>query len=111
MQSFVIIHLLIQNLCLVPALAYLAKDIKLIGVQLRAAKLMQGIGNLEYDERLTRLEKRKVRIDLIEAYKIINGNYNINSDLFDHDDNGLRGLEKKLFKRRFRLDVRKCFMQ
>ena len=43
----------------------MTKDIKLIeGAQLRATKLVQGIGNLQYDERLkylglTRLEKKK----------------------------------------------------
>jgi len=38
----------------------------------------------------------------------MNGTYNINRNLFfDIDDNGLRGHDKKLFKRRFRLDVRK----
>ena len=62
--------------------------IKLIeGVQRRTTKLVQGIGNLKYDERLkilglTRLENRRVRSDLIETYKIINNNYDINSDLF-----------------------------
>ena len=38
----------------------------------------------------------------------MNSTYNINRDLvFDIDDNGLRGHYKKLFKSRFRLDVRK----
>jgi len=33
-----------------------------------------------------------VRSDLIEAYRIVNGNYSINRDLFfDIDDMGLRG--------------------
>jgi len=49
-----------------------------------------------------------LRSDLIETYKILNGNYSINRELiFDIDDMGLRGHDSKLFKRRFRLDVRK----
>jgi len=46
--------------------------------------------------------------DLIETYKILYGNYSINRELFfDINDMGLRGRDSKLFKRRFRLDVRK----
>jgi len=57
---------------------------------------------------LTRLDKRKIRSDLIERFKILYGFYNINRDLFlDLDDSGRRGYEKKLFKQRFRLDTRK----
>jgi len=38
----------------------------------------------------------------------MNGKYDINSDLFlKIDVDSLRGHDKKLFKRRFRLDVRK----
>ena len=49
-----------------------------------------------------------MRSDLIEAYRIVNGNYSINRDLFfDIDDMGLRGHDSLLFKRRFRLDVRR----
>ena len=51
---------------------------------------------------------RRLRSGLTETYKIVKGNYSINRDLFlDIDDMGLRGHESKLFKRRFRLDVRK----
>jgi len=93
---------------------HLAKDIKLIeGVQRRATKLVHGIENWKYDDRLkflglTRLDKRRIRSDLVETFKILNGYYNINKGLFfDLDDGGCRGHEKKLFKRRFRLDTRK----
>jgi len=45
--------------------------------------------------------------DLVETYKILNGFYNINKDLFfDLDDGGHRSHEKKLFKRRFCFDTR-----
>jgi len=93
---------------------YLVKDIKLIeGVQRRATKLVQGIENWKYDERLkylglTRLEKRRIRSDLIECFKITNGMYNIDRELFfTMDDGGRRGHDQKLFKRRFRLDINK----
>jgi len=65
----------------------LAKDIKLIeGVQ-RRVKLVHDIENWKYDDRLkflrlTRLDKRRIRSDLVETFKILNGFYNINKDLF-----------------------------
>jgi len=60
--------------------------IKLVeGVQRRATKLVQGMEGLHYDDRLKclnlmRLETRRVRSDLIETFKIVNGKYSINSD-------------------------------
>jgi len=42
--------------------------------------------------------------DLIETFKIMNGPYNINRDLFFQlDEGGRRGHGQKLFKRRFRV--------
>ena len=76
-------------------------------------KLVHGIENWKYDDRLkflglTRLDKRSIRSDLVETFKILNGFYNINKGLFfDLDDGGRRSHEKKLFKGRFRLDTRK----
>ena len=56
----------------------------------------------------TRLDKRRIRSDLVETFKILIGFYNINKDLFfDLNDGGCRGHEKKLFKIRLRLDTRK----
>ena len=93
---------------------HLAKDIKLIeDVQRRATKLVHGIENWKYDDRLkflglTRLDKRRIRSDLVETFKILNGYYNISKGLFfDLDDGGRRGHKEKLFKRRFCLDTRK----
>jgi len=92
----------------------LVKDSKLIeGVQRRATKLVQGIEHWKYENRLAylrlpRLDMRRVRCDLIDIFKIMNGIYDVHSELFFHlDEGGRRGHEKKLFKKRFRLDVRK----
>ena len=58
---------------------------------------------------LTSLENRRIRSDLIETYKIINGYYNIDASLFfQFDEGGRRGHSKQLDKRRSRLDTRKC---
>ena len=55
-----------------------------------------------------RLETRRVRSDLIETFKIVNGKYSINSEsFFEYDEGGRRGHSKKLFKKRTRLDVKK----
>ena len=68
--------------------SYLVKDIKLIeSVQRRATKLVQGIQHLNYDDRLNylglmRLEKRRVRSDLIETSKFMKGTYDVEKDIF-----------------------------
>jgi len=84
---------------------HLAKDIKLIeGVQRRATKLVHGIYNWKYDDRLkflglTRLDKRRIRSDLVETFKILNGYYNINKGLFfDLDDGGRIGVMKRNYR-------------
>jgi len=63
------------------------KDIKLVeGVQRRATKLVWGMENLHYEERLKKLGlmrlDRRVRSDLLETFKIINGYYNLTYDTF-----------------------------
>jgi len=46
--------------------------------------------------------------DVIETYKIMTGVCNVPREIFFVCDNsGLRGHEHKLFKKRFRLDIRK----
>jgi len=73
---------------------HLAKDIKLIeGVQRTARKLVHGIENWKYNDRLkflglTRLDKRRIRSDLVEKFKILNGFYNVNKGLFFDLDDG-----------------------
>jgi len=46
-----------------------------------------------------RLDKRKDRSDLIETFKILNGNYRVDKDLFFvPDDGGRQRHSRKLFK-------------
>jgi len=49
-----------------------------------------------------------MRSDLIETFKVVNRKYDINPELFFQLDEGdRRGHDQKLFKKRFRLNVRK----
>ena len=72
------------------------KDIKLIeGVQRRSTKLVDSVKDLHCDERLNilglmRLDKRRDRSDLIKTFKILNGNYKVDKDLFFVPDDGGR---------------------
>ena len=51
---------------------------------------------------------RRVRCDLIDSFKIISSICDVHSEFFFHlDEDGRRGHENKLFKKIFRLDVRK----
>lgn len=99
---------------------HLKKDIKLIeNVQRRATKQVTGLRELSYEDRLRRLNiptlaYRRLRGDMIEAYKVSTGYYDERvSDLLayqrDHivNDRATRGHSQKLFKRRARLDIRK----
>ena len=57
------------------------------GVQRRATKVVAGIQDFNYNDRLKmlglqRLEKRRMRSDLIETFKIVNRKYYINPELF-----------------------------
>src|SRR6218665_900382 len=81
--------------------------IELEKVQRRATKMIQGYKDLSYEERLircglTKLEKRRSRGDLIEAYKIITGKESIQWERFFELalSKGTRGLRYKLFKKR-----------
>jgi len=72
--------------------------------------------NLPYEERLIELrlwslKERRVRTDLIEVYKMVNGNSGMSFDrFFEYDTNGrTRGHSKKLRKKRSNTDLRKYF--
>jgi len=87
-------------------------------VQRRATKLVKGMKHKSYEERLkllgiTSLEKRRVRDDLIQVFRIVKGFHLVNiDDFFELDDGGghaLRGHKWKLKVKRNRLQLRKGF--
>ena len=93
---------------------YLINHIKLLErVHRRSTKLVQLIEKWQYDERLqylglTQLDTRRVRSDLVETFKIMNGIYDVSREsLFELDVGDRRGHDQKLFKRHFRLNLRK----
>ena len=67
---------------------YLRKDIDMLEkIQRRATKLIPGLRDLRYEERLkecglTTLETRRLGGDQIEVFKILNGYENIDSNIF-----------------------------
>jgi ribonuclease P/MRP protein subunit RPP40 len=85
---------------------YYKKDIICLEkVQRRATKLIQGMKQLSYEERMHKLglfslEKRRLRGDLIEAFKILNGFENIDEMQFFERaiTQHLRGNSQKLYK-------------
>ena len=89
---------------------HLQKYIDLIErVQRRATKLVPELRDLPYEERLkklklTTLEERRVRGDMIETYKIITKKEKVNPDKFfqmipDPEFEGPRTRKKKIFKK------------
>jgi ribonucleases P/MRP protein subunit RPP40 len=96
---------------------YLRKDIdSLERVQRRATKLIEGYKDLSYEDRLDKtglisLEKRRVRGDLIQVFKMINGIDKIDYRKF-FEMSGVhrtRGHNCRLIKKRSKLDIRKYF--
>jgi hypothetical protein len=87
---------------------HLQKDIKLLeGVQHRATRLIEKFKLLPYEERLhklrlTTLETRRLRGDLLEMFKIMKGIDKIeSSELFVMSGNITRGHCFKVYKQRF----------
>ena len=96
---------------------YLAKDIDVLEkVQMRATRLIRGIGNLSYGQRLKSsgmytLFRHRQCGDIIEVFKILNGFYNVNPNEFFTPavSTNTRGHLMKLFKPYSRLNVRSNF--
>ncbi len=93
---------------------YLQKDVdKLERVQRRFTKIIPELRNMPYEQRLnklklTTLETRRIRGDMLEVFKIVKGLEGLNaSDFFEFSTSTTRGHTLKLFKQRSRLDVRK----
>ena len=90
-------------------------NIKLVeSVQRRALKLINGYKNYSYGERLVRcglisLEKRRVRGDLIEMFKMSKNNDLFNSMFKLRKSESLRGNKLTVLKTRCKLNIRKHF--
>ena len=75
--------------------------------------MMMGGEVLDYESRLKRvglttLETRRLRADMLEVYKIMNGMEGIiEATFFRRDEGGRRGHRFKLYKKRVRLDIAK----
>ena len=84
---------------------YKQKDIDLLeSIQRRMSRIIPELRHLDYPGRLrilkiTNLETRRVRADLLEVFKIING--------LDSEDGKTRGHPYKIHKLHSRLDMRK----
>ena len=83
-------------------------------IQRRATKLIPGLRDLSFEERLkecglTTLETRRLRGDQIEVFKILKGYENIDSNIFFKikENKITRGHNFTLVKKQSRLDVRK----
>ena len=84
-------------------------------VQKRATKLVKGLSEKPYDERLQTLdlptmEYRRNRTDMLQVFRILKGIDNLDpNDFFEIDNRGLtRGHSLKLIKPRVNTRVRQC---
>ena len=92
------------------------KDSHLIeSVHHRATKLIDGIKDLPYAERLSvlklpSLKYRRLRNDMIQVYKYLHMEYNVVNDILVRDTSErTRGNSLKLVKQRFKKEIRKNY--
>ncbi|MCU7801386.1 MAG: reverse transcriptase family protein, partial [gamma proteobacterium symbiont of Lucinoma myriamae] len=83
-------------------------------VQRRATKLVKSIKNKSYTDRIRdlgipSLQYRRIRADMVEVYRIINGiDYCDKDKLFTlQQSDRTRGHRFKMYKKKFRLDIRR----
>ena len=83
-------------------------------IQRRAIKIIPELKDLSYEERinecrLTTIDRRRLRGDQIEIFKILNGYQNIDRNMFFSfkKDSRTRGHEVKFVKDQCKLDIRK----
>ena len=95
---------------------YKLKNIDMLeNLQRRATKMIPGLKDLTYPERLSKLKLpslayRRHRGDLIEVFKIVNEKYDpeVCADFFKFSKTSMtRGHSKKIFKERSKLEIRK----
>jgi len=81
-------------------------------VQRRATKMLPGLKELSYKESLKILDiptlvNRRIRGDMIEMYKILNGRYDQDAEMqLPVNNNITRGHQKKLFKQHSKTKIR-----
>ena len=90
-------------------------DLTLVeNVQHRATKLVPALKDLEYPDRLKQLDLpsmayRRCRGDMIELYKYLHGQYNVDVSFLPRTENSNRGYSLKLQKQSSQLKVRHDF--
>ncbi len=92
------------------------QSVEIEKVQRRATKILKNLKNLTYSERLDKLKLpslkfRRIRGDLIQAFKIINNIDNVDKDLFFtfRSDDRTRNSENKLYKKFTKSRIRSSF--
>ena len=98
---------------------HLVKGIQILeSVQRTATRMISTLNKLPYKSRLhrlglTMLERRRIRVDLIETFKLLTRIEKVDMEqFFELNDTGynLRGHSKRLTVNRCRLDCRKYFL-